>query len=56
MSNVNMEGEHYCWVTLQSPQTGRVYDELQVFFDTHPYVSTYQWQLRQKSLDSKKAN
>ena len=58
MTSVNMEGEHYCWVTLSSPQTGRQYDELQVFFDTHPYVSktASQWQQERRSKDSKKAN
>ena len=58
LTSVNMEGEHWCWVTLQSPQTGRQYDELQVFFDTHPYISKTadQWQQERRSKDSKKAN
>jgi len=58
MTSVSMEGEHYCMVTLQSPHTARIYDEVKVFFDTHPYISktASQWQQERRSKDSKKAN
>jgi hypothetical protein len=58
MTSVNMEGSHYCMVTLQSPQTARIYDEVKVFFDTHPWVSksASEWQKQMKNKDSKKAN
>jgi hypothetical protein len=47
----NIETTHNLMVTLRSPG-GKIYDSVQVIFDTTQYTTKYSWELRQKNEDS----
>ena len=50
----NLDSSHYCLVTLKSP-TGKVYDSVQVYFDTYKHQSTYPRDLHLKNEESEEA-
>ena len=54
-TNSNMNSSHMCIVTLVSA-TGRVFDEVRVWFDTQKHNSVYARDLQLKNKESQKAN